>query len=297
MDFPRRTPEVKEHGPENASARPPGKAGLVLAAIAIGLVLALAIFLTRSIGRLERQVGRLTQQTAGLAHQVVQAQEQSQTLAKKASEAAANAEAAANERDLAKQAQEESAAQTQVAQQQAETAQQQAAAAQQQADQAKQLAAQYRQQREADLAQLQQALSQIVQTRRTAMGLVMTLDSNSIHFDFDKAVIKPQYRDILNRIAGILMALKGYSISIYGYTDDIGTQAYNLKLSKRRAQAVRDFLVEAGIPASIITTKGFGESDPRVPGNSEQARAANRRVEIGIVDSTLLFGSRAILQK
>ena len=53
--------------------------------------------------------------------------------------------------------------------------------------------------------------------------------------------IKPEYRDILNRIAGILMTLKGYTIAVYGYTDDIGTQTYNLQLSQRRAEAVRDF--------------------------------------------------------
>jgi outer membrane protein OmpA-like peptidoglycan-associated protein len=62
-----------------------------------------------------------------------------------------------------------------------------------------------------------------------------------------------------------------------------------LQLSQRRAEAVRDFLVQAGIsPATITTSKGFGKADPRVPGDSEQARAANRRVEIGIVDSKLI---------
>ena len=120
------------------------------------------------------------------------------------------------------------------------------------------------------------------------MGLVMTLDSKSIRFDFDKANIKPEYRDILNRIAGILMTLKGYTIAVYGYTDDIGTQTYNLQLSQRRAEAVRDFLAETGISPTIMSTKGFGKADPRVPGDSEQARTANRRVEIGIVDSKLI---------
>jgi outer membrane protein OmpA-like peptidoglycan-associated protein len=120
------------------------------------------------------------------------------------------------------------------------------------------------------------------------MGLVMTLDSKSIRFDFNKANVKPEYRDILNRIAGILMTLKGYTIAVYGYTDDIGTQSYNLQLSQRRAEAVRDFLVQAGLSPAIMSTKGFGKSDPRVWGENEQARAANRRVEIGIVDSKLL---------
>jgi outer membrane protein OmpA-like peptidoglycan-associated protein len=84
---------------------------------------------------------------------------------------------------------------------------------------------------------------------------------------------------------------------VYGYTDDVGTQAYNLQLSQRRAEAVRDFLVQAGISPTILSTKGFGKSDPRVPGDSEQARAANRRVEIGIVDSKLLTNGLLVLPK
>jgi len=129
------------------------------------------------------------------------------------------------------------------------------------------------------------------------MGLVMTLDSKSIRFDFDKANIKPEYRDVLNRVAGILMTLKGYTIAVYGYTDDIGTQTYNLQLSQRRAEAVRDFLVQTGISPTIMSTKGFGKSDPRVPGDSEQARAANRRVEIGIVDSKLITNGPLVVPK
>jgi len=166
-------------------------------------------------------VARLSQQTEGFSRLVVRAQEQSQTLAQQASQAAANAQAAAQQRDLAKQDQSNSEAQAQLARQQA-------AAEQQKADQATQQAEEYRQEREAELAQLQQALGQIAETRRTAMGLVMTLDSKSVRFDFDKANIKPEYRDILNRIAGILMTLKGYTIAVYGYTDDIGTQTYKL---------------------------------------------------------------------
>jgi len=84
------------------------------------------------------------------------------------------------------------------------------------------------------------------------------------------------------------MTLKGYTIAVYGYTDDSGTQTYNLQLSQRRAEAVRDFLVQTGISPTIMSTKGFGKSDPRVPGDSEQARAANRRVEIGLVDSKVI---------
>jgi outer membrane protein OmpA-like peptidoglycan-associated protein len=226
-------------------------------------------------------VAQLNQQAQNLRQLVERAQEQSQTLAQQASQATANAQTAAQQRDLAKQAQANSEAQ-------AELAHQQAAAQQQKANEATKQAEQYRQEREAELAQLQQALGKIAQTRLTAMGLVMTLDSKSVRFDFDKSDIKPEYRDTLNRIAGILMTLEGYTINVYGYTDDVGTQTYNLQLSQRRAEAVRDFLVHAGLSPTIMSAKGFGKSDPRVPGDSEQARAANRRVEIGIVDSRLL---------
>jgi outer membrane protein OmpA-like peptidoglycan-associated protein len=290
MDSSREALEPGERGLGAAPATSQGKLALALGVIAIALSLVLGFVYLISVRRLEREVARLSQQTESLSQQLVHAQQQSQTLAEQASQAAANAQAAAQQRDLAKQDQSNSDAQAQLARQQA-------TAAQEKADQATQQAEEYRQQREAELAQLQQALGQIAETRRTAMGLVMTLDSKSIRFDFDKATIKPEYRDILNRIAGIMMTLKGYTIAVYGYTDDVGTQAYNLQLSQRRAEAVRDFLVQTGIPATILSTKGFGKSDPRVAGDSEQARAANRRVEIGIVDSKLITNGALVVPK
>lgn len=281
MDSSHEVPEPPDPTPQLAPANTRADLALVLAVIAIALGLVLGFLELRFTRRLQRQMAQLTQQTQNLSHLVKQAEDQSQLLAEQATQAAANAQTAAQQRDLAKQAQANSEAQ-------AELARQQAAAEQQKADQALQEAEQYRREREAELAQLQQALGQIAQTRRTAMGLVMTLDSKSVRFDFDKSDIKPEYRDTLNRIAGILMTLKGYTINVYGYTDDVGSQAYNLQLSQRRAEAVRDFLVQAGISPSIMNTKGFGKSDPRVSGTGEQSRAANRRVEIGIVDVTLL---------
>jgi outer membrane protein OmpA-like peptidoglycan-associated protein len=277
---------------EDIPARTHGKLALVLGVAAIALSLVLGCVYLITVRRLEREVAQLNQQTQDLSRLIERAQEQSQTFAQQASQAAANAQAAAQQRDVAKQEQSNSEAQAQLARQQAAANQQKAEQATQQAEQATQQAEQYRQERETELAQLQQALGQIAETHRTALGLVMTLDSKSIRFDFDKATIKPEYRDTLNRIAGILMTLKGYSIAVYGYTDDVGTQEYNLQLSQRRAEAVRDFLVQTGISAATITrAKGFGKDDPRAQGNSEQARAANRRVEIGIVDSKIITNS------
>jgi outer membrane protein OmpA-like peptidoglycan-associated protein len=280
MDPLRQVPEP-EPALAATSQQSHGKVAVALGIFAILLTFVFGFLYLRSLRRLQQDMAQLTRQVQQSQQIVQRTEQQSQTLAQQASQAAASAQTAAQQRDLAKEAQQKSEAQTQIAQQQA-------AAEQQRANQATQQAEEYRRQREAELAQLQQAFGQIAETRRTAMGLVMTLDSKSVRFDFDKADIKPEYRDTLNRIAGILMTLKGYTISVYGYTDDVGSQSYNLQLSQRRAQAVHDFLVQAGIPAPIITTKGFGKSDPRVQGNNDQARAANRRVEIGIVDSALL---------
>ena len=276
-------PAASRHG-NDRSAKVRSVAATVPGAIALILVCALGVlglWLFRSNRRLDRRVAQLGQQVDKLNRRVGGAEQQSQSLAQQAAQAAASANAAAQQRDAAKQAEENSSAQ-------AQSALQAAATAQDQAKQAEQKAEEYRKQREEELQQLQHVLGQIAETHRTAVGLVMTLGEKSIRFDFDKAEIKPQYRDVLNRIAGVLMTLNQYSIYVYGYTDDVGTQDYNLKLSARRAEAVRSALIQAGIKPAVITNKGFGKSDPRVKGDTAKARSANRRVEIGIVDSRIL---------
>jgi outer membrane protein OmpA-like peptidoglycan-associated protein len=284
---------MAQHAYEGFAKRQ-SRSGLVLGAIAVGLVLALGsvlgFWLLRSVRRLNRQVARLSRQTEQFNRRLQGAEEQAKALAQQSSQGAAVAQAAAPQRDQVKESEAMPAAQ-------AQSALPAAAVAQQRANQAEQKAEEYRRQREEELQRLQQSLGQIAETRRTALGLVMTLGEKSIRFDSDKSDVAPQYRSILKRIAGVLMTLKGYSIYVYGYTDDSGTKEYNLKLSGRRARAVRDSLVQAGIDRSLISTKGFGKSDPRVRGNSPKARAANRRVEIGIVDSTLLSGDRLITRK
>lgn len=252
-----------------------GVAGFVVAVI-------VALFLLYRLDRLEHTIARLNQQVAITNQTAGRADKTSQLALRQASQAEASAQQAAQQRDQAQKAEAQSQKEAALARQETQTAQNQAALAQQKAEQ-------YRQQREEELTRLQQVLGQIADTRRTAMGLIMTLGSNSIRFDFDKAVLRPENREILSRVAGVLMTLKGYHISVYGYTDDIGTAAYNLKLSERRAETVRSYLVKAGLDPSIINMKGYGKSDPRVPGDTAQARAINRRVEIGIVDSTLQF--------
>ncbi|HET7841533.1 MAG TPA: OmpA family protein [Terriglobia bacterium] len=268
---------IDPNPPDGKTPRVPEKPGahhsVFLLVTFLAVVVIVALYAMSALSRLNNRMARLEQENERLQARVAEVERRSQSAAQKANQAAESAQAAASQRDQAQvaQAQSESAAQT---------ARQQAAAAEQTAEE-------FRREREAELEHVQQILSQIVETRRTGSGLVMTLGSNSIRFDFDKSDIKPPYRETLSRIAGVLMTLKGYSIYVYGYTDDVGTQDYNLQLSDRRAKAVRNYLVQSGLESNILTTKGFGKSDPRVKGETAEARAKNRRVEIGIVDSTL----------
>src|SRR5260221_7226121 len=99
-------------------------------------------------------------------------------------------------------------------------------------------------------------------------------------FDFDKSVLRPDGRksidDALAKMGGVDLEM----VIATGHTDSIGTDAYNQKLSERRAAAVKDYLVSKGIPASKITTIGKGESQPVATNKTAEGRQKNRRVDI-----------------
>ena len=151
------------------------------------------------------------------------------------------------------------------------------------------IAEEMRKRREAELDALHDALGRIAETERTPMGVVINLGEDSFLFDFDKADLRPENREILSRIAGVLLVSYGYNLYVYGHTDDQGTAAYNQRLSERRANAVKNYLVGAGIPGEIIDAKGFGQLSPREKGTSQEARRSNRRVEIGVVDTVVEY--------
>jgi len=147
--------------------------------------------------------------------------------------------------------------------------------------------------RDQELDRMQKALSQIAETRRTREGMVMSLGEDQFLFEFDQAALGPKNRELLSRIAGVLLVSQGYRLYVYGHTDDVGSEQYNQQLSERRAYAVRGYLIEAGVPAEIIDAKGFGKSSPRAKGTSRDARRENRRVEIGVVDTIINYGGEA----
>jgi len=285
---------LSDHNPQSAPEGETSKARgasksrtALLAALVLVLVAALSYLLLTRLDRMNQAVNRLAGQVEQNNKKMDIVSAKATSALDRASQAEQSAFAAANERDQAEKAKTQFQQQAAQAQQQARQAQEQVQTAQQQAEQAQQKAEEYRKEREAELDRLQQALGQIASTRRTGLGLVMTLGSKSIRFAFDKSTLSPKDKEVLSRIAGILSVLKGYQIYVYGYTDDIGTREYNLNLSDRRAKAVYNYLVQNGLNPKIMTTKGFGEADPLVPGSSPQARAINRRVEIGLVDSTI----------
>jgi outer membrane protein OmpA-like peptidoglycan-associated protein len=104
-----------------------------------------------------------------------------------------------------------------------------------------------------------------------------------INFDFNKATIRPESIPILYNAAEILLKNPDVKVEIQGHTDNIGSDNYNQKLSLRRAESVRNFLVAKGIASNRLTTVGMGETKPIMDNKTEQGRGLNRRIEFKIV--------------
>jgi OOP family OmpA-OmpF porin len=102
-------------------------------------------------------------------------------------------------------------------------------------------------------------------------------------FDFDKSVIKPEGRAKLDDLVAKTQGIALEVIIAVGYTDSVGTDAYNKGLSDRRAASVKNYLVSKGVPANRIYTEGKGEKDPIASNSTSEGRAKNRRVEIEVV--------------
>ncbi len=106
-------------------------------------------------------------------------------------------------------------------------------------------------------------------------------DLKNIEFDFDKATIRQNSYPALNNVAKALKE-NNVSLKLSGHADNIGEYVYNWKLSKARAEAVKNYLVEKGADASRIAATEFGDTVPLVPNTNEDNRQKNRRVELAV---------------
>jgi outer membrane protein OmpA-like peptidoglycan-associated protein len=127
-------------------------------------------------------------------------------------------------------------------------------------------------------AKLIQQLNLILETRDSARGLIVNM--SDVLFDTARHDLKPIAREKLARIAGIVLAHPGLALEAEGHTDSVGSDEYNQSLSERRANAVRDFLVKQGVPATMINSRGMGEGSPVASNDTAAGRQQNRRVEL-----------------
>jgi len=126
--------------------------------------------------------------------------------------------------------------------------------------------------------QLEVRLNEILETRDSARGLIVSM--SDVLFDTGQYSLKPGAREKLAKVAGILIAYPGLNIAVGGYTDNVGGDEMNQKLSENRAGAVRDYLVQEGVVANSVSATGFGNTSPVTSNDNSAGRQENRRVEL-----------------
>jgi outer membrane protein OmpA-like peptidoglycan-associated protein len=129
-------------------------------------------------------------------------------------------------------------------------------------------------------AQLLKQFNAVLATRDTARGLIVNM--SDVLFDTGKYSLRPLAREKLAKVAGIVSGHPSLRLVVEGYTDSVGGDEYNQKLSEQRGGAVRDYLTQEGMSAGSVTARGFGKSQPVASNDTAQGRQQNRRVEIVI---------------
>jgi outer membrane protein OmpA-like peptidoglycan-associated protein len=224
---------------------------------------------TRRLAELEK----LQAEAARVAAERDKALADAARLAAEAQAQQARAAAAQLERDRAAAEAARLAAEAQA--QQARAAAEQARASAEQADREK----------AALRDQLKRQLSQVLETRETARGLIVNL--SDVLFDTASATLKPGTREKLARVAGILLSHPDLKVQIEGHTDSVGDADYNQRLSENRADSVRTYLVAQGIASTSVTTTGFGEAQPVAANETPAGRQQNRRVELVVAGDAI----------
>ena len=125
----------------------------------------------------------------------------------------------------------------------------------------------------------QDSLAKLAMVKQEERGMVITL-SGSVLFASNKSELLPDAQQRLDQVASALMATKERHIVIEGYTDSRGSDDHNVELSRRRAEAVRQYIVSKGYEGDLVTAAGMGKAKPIADNSSAEGRANNRRVEI-----------------
>jgi outer membrane protein OmpA-like peptidoglycan-associated protein len=180
----------------------------------------------------------------------------------------------------AQQQQQQAQAQADQAQVQAQQAQAAAQQAQQQQQAAEQAAAAAAQQTEQMREKLRVQLNQVLQTQETARGLIVNM--SDVLFATNQFALKPDAQIKLAKVSGILLTYPSIRVQVEGYTDNTGSDTYNLTLSQHRATAVQAFLIAQGVQPDAITSQGYGVADPVADNSTSAGRSQNRRVELVI---------------
>ena len=260
-----------------------------IAAVLAGAALVLLWNMWTQMGELEQRLTVSQNQNESLERELEGVRREADEVRAEADQAQTRAQNAEEEAQQLAQARKRAELERELAREEAQRFEAVSQQAQREAERARQEADEIRKQREQELDRMQKAFSNIVDTRRTPLGMVMNLGEDSFLFDFDKDTLRSENREILSRIAGVLLASHGYQLYVYGHTDDTGPEGYNRNLSDRRARSVRNYLVQAGVPGEVVEAKGFGESSPAVKGSTSGARQKNRRVEIGLIDTVIHY--------
>ena len=220
-----------------------------------------------------------------------EAQQAAQVAARQQQQAEQAAQEASRQQRQAEAASQAALAQQQAAESQAQQAAQARAAAEAETEKARQAAAKAEAEKAQLRAQLLQQLNAVLQTRDSARGLIVNM--SDVLFDTGSSTLKPGAREKLAKISGIVLAHPGLSLQIEGHTDSVGTDEFNQELSGRRADAVRDYLAQEGVPASSMIAKGFGKTQPVATNDTPEGRQRNRRVEL-IVNGAAIGNSAGL---
>jgi outer membrane protein OmpA-like peptidoglycan-associated protein len=233
----------------------------------------------------DARIASLRKQAAEQQAATVMAKEQAQA------DAAQSQQQAARSQQQAAQSQLE-AQQAQMQAQQAKLQADQAQAAKAQADAARELAEAQAAEARARAAEagksaedanavrekLRQQLNTVLATSETARGLIVNM--SDVLFDTGKYTLKPGTQVSLAKVAGILQSYPGLKVQVEGYTDSIGSDDFNQKLSDNRAAGVKNFLISQGVSSGNITSEGFGKNDPVADNATSSGRTQNRRVNM-----------------